>query len=128
MNFINDLNLHDAIILELSFQSNNDYNDCIKIFIKSINFIKVYKTEYIELTIEECFKVKANMNMWITGQDSIREFQVYKKSNWIDEELKTNKLTPKCLNHAILELNTSASKFEFLITKDIRVTPIKPVS
>jgi len=124
MNSIDNLNLHDSTILEICFQSKNDFNDYIKIIIESNNFIEEFKTKQIELIIDNCFKVKANMNMWITGKDTIRSFEIHKNSDWIIEEKEKNKLTPKHIKHAVLELNTSGSLLNFLITKDIEISPI----
>lgn len=116
-----DLDLHDAQILEIYFQSKVDFNDCIKIVLESENFKKVFNTRKIELQIEECYKAKINVNMWISGKDTVRDFEIYDSSDWIKEEREKNNTIPKNIKHFVLELNTSGSVLDFLITKEINI-------
>ena len=120
------LRQQSSIFKSITYNSIKDFNDKIEIQLISEDYVKEYNSNSIVLIIEECFMSKLNINMWISGQDSIKDYILLENSKWINSAKKVikNGFGPNKLAHLIINLNTSGSILEFLITKEIIVKPV----
>lgn len=125
MKFLNNnLELHDSYFIEMKFESIKDFNDRISIILESDNFMNTYETRRIMLVLEDCFKIVLNLNMWVSGKDTVKDYNISNSSDWLNTELENCKIKPKETQHFKLELNTSGSIFNFLISKEITILPV----
>jgi len=119
-----EIDLHDAKIIEFVFKSISDFNDLITIDLKSDSFESTFNTDKIQLQIRECYKARIEFNMWIAGSDTIRRVEILRHSEWIETERRKDDFGPKDIKHLIVELNTSASMLQFLLSQDVIVLPL----
>jgi len=117
---IKEIEWHDAQINDIRIESNKDAYDSIRITISSENFVDEYNTNTLIIILQEVFKAKFKMNMWITGNDVINTVSVKNDSEWIRQIRKGKKenFGPKNITHFSIKTNTN-SCLEFLITKDL---------
>ena len=118
--------LHDADIIEINLKSNIDSLDIVEIILESDIFEEEFNSKRIKLTINQCIKIKLNMNAWIKGRDTVKDFFITDKSDWINslEEFKATFIPrQKQIMHFCIISNT-LSKIELLLTEDIVVKAI----
>jgi len=117
---VEEIEWHDAELNEIKIESLKDAYDSIKIILSSNNFIEGYNSKKITIILQEVFKAKFEVNMWITGNDVISNVSVKNDSEWLRQvsENKKGNFGPKTMKHLIIRTNTD-SCFEFLITKDL---------
>jgi hypothetical protein len=126
MNNIEQINFHDAYILELQVCTITDHFEVIKILLESKEFIKDYGTNKISLVFRECFKAELKLQMWIKGKDSIRELRIIdeKESNDLNNiaEMKRKGFVKDSDNFKYCEitLNTSDGKIH-IIAKEVSI-------
>ena len=115
---LKDVYLHDAYISGLEIKTVNDHFDYIAINLESSEFKDEYGTDKIKVVFEGCYKAKLNLQMWISGTDSIRNCYYKEESDWLKDvqTLHYRGLLPKSkeFKHIIFELNTSGSVIEIL--------------
>jgi histone deacetylase complex regulatory component SIN3 len=125
---IDSINFHDSYITGLEFKTLNDHFDYFIINLESDDFIETFESNKIRINFKDCFQVKINAQMWVTGRDSVRKIERQNNSQWINEveELNTKGFGPRAseLNHFLIELNISSSVIEVL-TKEIEIEAIE---
>ncbi len=116
---INQLQWHDAKIVSFALKSIKDSFDLLTLTLESEAFLNVFGKQEILLVISNCYKVRADLNLWITGKDSILKAEIKKKSSWIDEEKRrfVNGFGPPTIFHFEITTNTN-SKIEALLTEE----------
>jgi hypothetical protein len=119
---------HDAYIYGISVVTGKDHFDKISISLDSNTFISDFGTSKVSLQFTECFRAELQLQMWISGKDSIRELDII-DSDSSAEIRKINDLKEKgyikkddVFEHCEITLNTSGSKIT-IISKDINVIP-----
>lgn len=120
---LSKITLHDAVILGLSVSTNEDHFDKLSIMLESNDFTRLFGSSKIQINFLDCFRVKLNLQMWIVGKDSIRDFEVMLESNLLAEIQNFDKLKIPELKHYHFNLNVSNSNIDIL-AKDTDITPI----
>lgn len=107
---IENIELHDAYFEELLINSKTDYFD-------EIIFVFKFKEEPIKFVFKNCFCANINLDMWISGKESIRDcchiisdeydnkITVQKNKGFlpIEKEFKYFKITTN-ISNSIIEL------------------------
>jgi histone deacetylase complex regulatory component SIN3 len=115
---IDSINFHDSFITGLELKTLNDHFDYFIINLESDDFIETFESNKIKINFKDCFQVKINAQMWITGRDSVRKIERQNNSQWINEVEALNAKgfgpTASELSHFHIELNISGSVIEVL--------------
>ena len=115
---IEKINFHDAIIENIILSSDNDFIDKIEIIVKTSN-------ERISLLFSDCFSVKCDFNLWISGMDSIRECYYELSDEYINTlaELRKKGFMPFENQFKFFKIvtNTSNSIIE-IVYKDVDIS------
>ena len=108
---LEEIDFHDKVVLNVKFESNNDFLDSISIIVLDKN--KKYLIE-----CNNCVKVVFNGNGWITGRDSIRELS-YKQGEKILDEIPS--FVPEQIKeqfiYLYLNFNVSNSELKIIAQK-----------
>lgn len=116
---LNTHSFHDAYIISFECKTIEDYFDYCSVMLKSEDFVEVFGAQSIKVVFKGIFKIISNLQMWVCGDDSIREFYVVKDSSELREleNLKTKGFIPKVdsnFTHFKITLNTSGSVIEIV--------------
>jgi hypothetical protein len=123
---IDKLPLHDSYILGIDIKTNTDHFDTITITLESSAYIDLYQTKTIKLNFKDCFKAKLDLQMWISGKDSIRSLDVLNEEKSIVLVNPVNKEFGPSANdlvHYHINLNISNSNID-IWAKDLEIKPV----
>lgn len=118
MNEFDEVQFHDAYITGFEANTVNDHFDVITVYLESDNFVSYYGKDKIKIVFKDCYQAIINIQMWITGKDTIREIRIENTSELLNRLIsRQNKgLLVKAheFKHFHIELNSSASIFEII--------------
>ncbi|MHB8125650.1 MAG: hypothetical protein ACYDEJ_08440 [Desulfitobacteriaceae bacterium] len=116
---VEELSFHDVYIIGINFSTKKDHFEQISIFLESEDFVSDFGTDKVILEFSDCYRANLQLQMWISGKDSIREFRFLDSSS--AELKKINEMKEKGLikkddifKHCEIILNTSFGKIEIL--------------
>ena len=122
---LEELNFHDVYIIGINISTKKDHFEQLSIFLESEDFVADFGTDKLILEFSDCYKANLQLQMWISGKDSIRELKFVDSSS--DELKKINQMKEKGLikkddifKHCEIILNTSSGRIEIL-AKDVRL-------
>lgn len=115
---IEQVQWHDAQIGSFALVTVADSFDTVKLSLVADHFVDEFGKHELSLRIDGCYKIRMDMNLWITGPDSISRVSIHEKSKWIEEESArfVNGFGPKVVFHFELVTNTN-SRIEALVTR-----------
>lgn len=115
----NQIEWHDARIIEMQLFSDEDTFNRFKIKLMSDVLLQDFGASEITVTISDCYKIRTDLNLWIEGVDSIMSASIQENSTWIDEEKNRliNGFGPKKLWHFLIITNSN-SQIEALLTRE----------
>lgn len=114
---LNTYSFHDAFMVSFECKTTKDYFDYCTVILESEGFDEIFGGQIIRVVFIGTYKILSNIQMWISGKDSIREFYVVKESNELREidNLKNKGFLPKAeFTHFKMTLNTSGSEIEII--------------
>jgi hypothetical protein len=126
MNEFEEVQFHDAYIISFEVNTKTDHFDEVVFHLESENFINHFGTSNINLIFNDCYRIVANMQMWISGKDTIREIGILNSSELLNDINTLHKEYSNNVNefkHVRIELNSSARTFD-IVSKDYYIIGI----
>jgi|GEM_PF-2619799 len=126
MNNVEKFSFHDAYINGINIITIKDHFEKVNIFLESNEFMNCFGTSKVSLVFEDCYKADLQLQMWISGKDTIRELRLVDDSSSQEIkkiiELKEKGFIKKddIFIHCEIILNTSGSKI-VILAKGIKV-------
>ena len=124
---LNSYSFHDTFIISFECRTIEDYFDYCTFTLKSDDFIEIFGSKVIKLVFKGVYKIISNIQMWICGNDSIREFLIVDDSDELKQivNLKTKGFLPNVeYTHFKIIFNTSSSVIE-IIAEDFSIELLK---